>query len=80
MGFRCLSAAKLSFPLTEENPLPQLISRCHAAQRLDVSTQLLDKLVRQGKLRAFRLGRRVLYDRCELLKLLGARDHQGDLQ
>ena len=41
----------------------QFISRVHAAYEFDCTVQLLDKHVKQGKLKAFYLGRKVLFRR-----------------
>jgi excisionase family DNA binding protein len=51
---------------------PQFLSRTHAAELLDVSPQLIDKFVLLGRLRAFRLGRKVVVRKDELLRLVEA--------
>lgn len=48
----------------------QFLSRIHAAQMLDVSVQLIDKFVLSGQLQAFRLGRKVVIRKDELLRLV----------
>jgi excisionase family DNA binding protein len=54
----------------------QFLSRVHAAELLDVSVQLIDKFVSLGQLRAFRLGRKVVIRKADLLKLVEA----GEIQ
>ena len=55
---------------------PQFLSRIHAAQLLDVSPQLIDKFVLLGQLRAFRLGRKIVIRKADLLKLVEAGEVQ----
>lgn len=62
--------------MPERAKLPDLIRRARAAEILASSTQLVDKLLRQNKLRAYRVGRNVLIDQNELLAKLEA----GELQ
>ena len=50
----------------------QFLSRIHAAEMLDVSVQLIDKFVSLGQLQAFRLGRKVVIKKDELLRLVAA--------
>jgi excisionase family DNA binding protein len=52
------------------NPNVQFIPRVRAAEMLGCSTQLIDKFIRNDKLRAYKLGRKVLISRDELLSLL----------
>jgi excisionase family DNA binding protein len=50
-------------------------SRGEAQKRLgDISKQTLLELERQGRIRAVRLGRRVVYPRSEIVRLLSAND------
>jgi excisionase family DNA binding protein len=49
---------------------PQYFSRKQAACALGVSDQLISKLIKSQKLRAFKLGRIVRIDRRDLLALL----------
>jgi excisionase family DNA binding protein len=51
---------------------PLLISKRTAATLLGISIGTLDRLVRQGKLRAIRIGRRVLFKRASLENFTGA--------
>jgi hypothetical protein len=56
---------------TDRSPQsPQFIGRTRAAQIIDSDPQLLDKLIRQGKLRGYHLGRKVLVREDELLRLV----------
>lgn len=48
----------------------RFISRVRAATVLDCSVQLIDKYIREGKLPAYRLGRKVIVRRLALLQLL----------
>ena len=48
----------------------QFIGRIRAAAMLDINPQTLDKLIRQGTLKAFRVGRRVILRRDDLLKFV----------
>lgn len=52
------------------SPSPQFISRVRAAEMLDCSVQLIDKLIHENKLRGFRVGRKVIVRQDELLHLL----------
>jgi hypothetical protein len=52
----------------------QFIGRIRAAAFLDVNPQTLDKLIRTGQLRAFRIRRRVVVLRAELLRLVEANE------
>jgi excisionase family DNA binding protein len=52
--------------------LGKYISRVHAAEKLDCSAQLLDRLIREGRLPVRRLGRKVLINEQELNRLLEA--------
>jgi excisionase family DNA binding protein len=49
---------------------PQYFSRRQAASALGVSEQLISKLIKSHKLRAFKLGRIVRIDRRDLLSVL----------
>ena len=49
--------------------LPQL-GRVRAAELLDCSPQLIDKLIRKGTLRAFRVGKKVLLREDDLRRML----------
>jgi hypothetical protein len=60
--------------MPKSNPKPpvkpsEFLSRVHAAYEFDCTVQLLDKQVRQGKLKVFRLGRKILFRREDLLRL-----------
>lgn len=48
----------------------QFIGRIRAAAYLDVNVQTLDRLIREGRLRAFCVGRRVVVLRDELVRLM----------
>jgi excisionase family DNA binding protein len=48
----------------------QFISRVHAAAILDADEQLIDKLIKQGKLPAFKIGRKVIVRKDDLLRLV----------
>ena len=52
----------------------QFLGRTRAAEFLDVSPQTVDKLIHRGQLRAFRIGRRVVVRRDELLQLVEANE------
>jgi excisionase family DNA binding protein len=52
----------------------QFIGRIRAAELLDCSTQTLDKFIRAGRLRAFRIGRKVVVRQDELLRLVEANE------
>jgi excisionase family DNA binding protein len=62
------------FPRNRPSEGPQFVGRIHAAAMLDVNPQTLDKLIREGALKAFRIGRRVIVRRDELLKLVEANE------
>jgi excisionase family DNA binding protein len=49
---------------------PQFISRVHAAKMLDCNVQLVDRLVKEGRLPVVRLGRKILIRQEVLLQLL----------
>jgi len=49
---------------------PQFISRVRAAEMLDCSVQLIDKFIRENRLRGFHVGRKVIVRQDELLHLL----------
>ena len=49
--------------------IPQFVGRIRAAQLLDCSPQTIDKFIRTGKLRGFRIGRKVVVRQDELLQL-----------
>jgi excisionase family DNA binding protein len=49
--------------------IPQFVGRIRAAQLLDCSPQTIDKFIRTGKLRGFRIGRKVVVRQDELLRL-----------
>ena len=51
---------------------PEYITRADAAFMLSASVQLIDKCIRDGSLPAYRLGRKVLVRRGDLLGLLEA--------
>jgi hypothetical protein len=56
-----------------ENRLPdklQFVGRIHAAEMLDCSPQLIDKLIRQKKLTAYHVARKVVVRWTELLRLV----------
>jgi excisionase family DNA binding protein len=50
----------------------QFVSRIRAAELLDCSPQTIDKLIRQGAIKAFRVGRKVIVRRADLLRLVEA--------
>jgi excisionase family DNA binding protein len=54
---------------SEKSPF---VSRVHAAEMLDCSVQLIDKFIKCGTLKAYRLGRKVILRREDLLRLLEA--------
>jgi excisionase family DNA binding protein len=54
----------------------QFIGRIRAAELSDVSPQTIDKFIRTGRLRAFRIGRRVVVRQDELLRLVEANEIQ----
>jgi excisionase family DNA binding protein len=55
----------------------QFISRVHAAARIDVDPQTIDNMIKDGRLRAYRLGKRkILIKAEELLRLVEA----GEIQ
>ena len=54
-------------PKSKTSPHSEYISRICAAEILDISPQTLDKLIRERKLRAFRVGRSVKVRRDELI-------------
>jgi excisionase family DNA binding protein len=62
-----VSAKSTSVPTDRS---PQFRTRYRAAKIIDSSPQLLDKLIRQGKLRGYRVGRKVLVREDELLALV----------
>jgi len=44
---------------------------------LDISSQTIDKLIRRGDLKAFRVGRKVVVRRDELLRMVEANEIYG---
>jgi len=50
------------------------IGRKHAAAKLDVDPQTIDKFIRRGQLRAFRVGRRVVVKLDDLMRLVEANE------
>jgi excisionase family DNA binding protein len=48
----------------------QFISRTRAAEMLDSDPQLIDKLIRQGKLPAYKIGRKIIVRKDDLLRLV----------
>ena len=52
------------------------VGRTRAAALLDVNVQTIDNFIRRGELRAFRVGRRVVVRRDELMKLMEANEIQ----
>ena len=48
----------------------KFLGRLSAAALLDVNPQTIDKLIRQGKLHRYNIGRRVLVSREELVRLV----------
>jgi excisionase family DNA binding protein len=52
----------------------RFVGRIRAAELLDCSPQLIDKFIRLGRLRAFRLGRKVVVRHDELCKLVEANE------
>lgn len=54
----------------------QCLSRVHAAALIDVDPQTIDKLIKTNKLRAFRVGRKVLIRKDELWRVVEA----GEIQ
>lgn len=61
-------------PVHPPGEYPQFVGRIRAAAMLDINAQTLDKLIRNGVLKAFRIGRRVIVCRDELLKLVEANE------
>ncbi len=59
-----------AMPKTKPSEQSPFISRVHSAETLDCSVQLIDKLINCGKLKAYRLGRKVLIRREDLMRLL----------
>lgn len=57
---------------TTQKEQPFFVSRTHAAELLDCSVQLIDKFIRCGKLRAYRLGRKVVVRRTDLMAMVEA--------
>jgi excisionase family DNA binding protein len=56
-----------------ENRLPdklQFVGRIRAAESIDCSPQFIDKLIRQKKLTAYHVGRKVVVRWSELLRLI----------
>jgi excisionase family DNA binding protein len=52
----------------------QFVGRIRAAAILDVNPQTIDKFIRRGQLRAFRIGRKIVVRRDELLRLVEANE------
>jgi excisionase family DNA binding protein len=52
----------------------QFVGRIRAAAILDVNPQTIDKFIRRGQLRAFRIGRKVVVRQDELLRLVEANE------
>jgi excisionase family DNA binding protein len=77
-GGDMLRSKSFSDPLVSVTPRPfdetGFLGRTRAAALLDVDPQTIDKLIRRGQLRAFRLGRRVLVRKAELLQLVEANE------
>jgi hypothetical protein len=48
----------------------QFISRVHAAAILDANPQLVDQLIKKGRLAAFKIGRKVIVRKDDLLRLV----------
>lgn len=46
--------------MNEEIITPKFCSRYEAAQHLKISTKTIDRLIRDNRIRAFKLGKRVL--------------------
>lgn len=46
------------------------VGRIRAAAIVDINPQTLDKLIRQGRLKAYRIGRRVILRRADLLRFV----------
>jgi excisionase family DNA binding protein len=69
-------------PVTDPSAKPnrasnaQFVGRIRAAQLLDVSPQTIDKFIRSGRLRAYRIGRKVIVRKDELLRLVEANEIQ----
>ena len=57
-------ATTLTTPIADK----LFVGRSTAAEMLDVSTRTIDDAIRAGDLEAFRIGRRVLIRRDELIK------------
>jgi excisionase family DNA binding protein len=57
-------------PKAKPSETSPFISRVHAAEMMDCSVQLIDKFIVCGKLKAYRLGRKVLIRREDLFRLL----------
>ena len=54
----------------------QFLSRVRAAEAVSCSTQLIDKMIRDGRLRGFRLGRKIVVRKGELFRVVEA----GEIQ
>ena len=52
----------------------QFVGRIRAAEIVDCSPQTIDKFIRTGRLRAFRVGRKVVVRQDELLRLVEANE------
>jgi excisionase family DNA binding protein len=61
-------------PRRSSNEPVQFVGRIGAAAMLDVDPQTIDKIIRRGQLRAFRVGRRVVVRRDELMRLVEANE------
>jgi len=54
----------------KSSTLQQFTPRVTAAKRLGCSVQLIDKWIREHRIRAFKLGRKVVIPESDLLRLL----------
>lgn len=56
---------------TTPTPFEQPLTRYEAAEALDCSTVMLDRMIRAGKLKVFRIGRRVKINPSEIRRIRG---------
>jgi excisionase family DNA binding protein len=59
---------------TVRQPESAFVGRIHGAEIIDVSAQTIDKFIRTGRLRSFRIGRKILVLRAELVGLVEANE------
>jgi excisionase family DNA binding protein len=73
---RSKSSSKSLVSVGPRRPLDDsgFLGRTRAAEFVDCSPQTIDKFIRTGRLRAFRVGRRVVVRQDELLQLVEANE------